>query len=70
MCAVQIRGTDSLQLRVGGKGYVGALVILCVQVCKSACVCVCMCMCLMSDVVRYLNYANERSAENDWGISC
>lgn len=24
----------------------------------------------MSDAVRYLNYANERSAENDWGISC
>lgn len=40
MCAVQIRGTDSLQLRVGGKGYVGALVILCVQVCKSVCACV------------------------------
>jgi len=44
------------QLTAGGKGCV--------------CACVCLCVCLMSDAVRYLNYANERSAENDWGISC
>lgn len=44
------------QLTAGGKGCV--------------CVRARLCVCLMSDAVRYLNYANERSAENDWGISC
>lgn len=54
MCAVQIRGTDSLQLGVGGEG----------------CVCERVCLCVISDVLRYLTNANERSAENNCGISC
>lgn len=54
MCAVQIRGTDSLQLGVGGEG----------------CVCERVCSCVISDVLRYLTNANERSAENNCGISC
>lgn len=37
---------------------------------RAVCVRARLCVCLMSDAVRYLNYANERSAENDWGISC
>lgn len=49
MCVVQIRGTDSLQLGGG----------------RARAVCVLVRVCVMSDVVRYLNYTNERSAENN-----
>lgn len=56
-CAVQIRGTDSLQLGVEGVGV-------------GVCVCQRACLCVVSDVLAYLTNANERSAENNCGISC